>query len=95
MEYYAYVCGMQPKATQSSRAGASKTSFIRTFIIRSFKYSDPFLPLERQSLKNAWNKLWKDFGGKNDFNDNHREEITDFVQSILEFQECDEEDVQT
>ncbi|PRD34516.1 UNVERIFIED_CONTAM: hypothetical protein NCL1_14384 [Trichonephila clavipes] len=30
-----------------------------------------------------------------DFNDDHREEITDFVQSIPGFQECDEEDVQT
>ncbi|PRD27164.1 UNVERIFIED_CONTAM: hypothetical protein NCL1_36134 [Trichonephila clavipes] len=30
-----------------------------------------------------------------DFNDDHREEFTDFVQSILGFQECDEEDVET
>ncbi|PRD35601.1 UNVERIFIED_CONTAM: hypothetical protein NCL1_11077 [Trichonephila clavipes] len=30
-----------------------------------------------------------------DFNDDHREEITDFVQSIPGFRECDEEDVET
>ncbi|GFS95177.1 uncharacterized protein TNCV_2705211 [Trichonephila clavipes] len=30
-----------------------------------------------------------------DFNDDHREEFTDFVQSIPGFQECDEEDVET
>ncbi|GFY25698.1 uncharacterized protein TNCV_3060301 [Trichonephila clavipes] len=29
------------------------------------------------------------------FNDDHREEITDFIQSIPRFQECDEEDVET
>ncbi|GFY10672.1 uncharacterized protein TNCV_2194931 [Trichonephila clavipes] len=33
--------------------------------------------------------------GEKDFNDDHREEITDFVQSILRFQECDEEDAET
>ncbi|GFX33739.1 uncharacterized protein TNCV_3961481 [Trichonephila clavipes] len=33
--------------------------------------------------------------GEKDFNDDHREEITDFVQSIPGFQECDEEDVET
>ncbi|GFW18724.1 uncharacterized protein TNCV_1369781 [Trichonephila clavipes] len=49
--------------------------------------------LERQSLKNAWNKLWPDLEGEKDFNDDHREMI-DFVQSILGFQECDE-DVET
>ncbi|GFX76254.1 uncharacterized protein TNCV_4036551 [Trichonephila clavipes] len=46
--------------------------------------------LEGQSLKNAWNKLWPDLDGEKDFNDDHREDITDFVQSILGFQECDE-----
>ncbi|GFV64254.1 uncharacterized protein TNCV_3000191 [Trichonephila clavipes] len=30
-----------------------------------------------------------------DFNDDQREEITDFVQSIPGFQECDEEDIET
>ncbi|GFW68780.1 uncharacterized protein TNCV_3639951 [Trichonephila clavipes] len=50
--------------------------------------------LKRQSLKNAWNKLWPDLEGEKDFNDDHREEITDFVQSIPGFQECDE-DVET
>ncbi|GFV99284.1 hypothetical protein TNCV_1512561 [Trichonephila clavipes] len=30
-----------------------------------------------------------------DFNDDHREEITDFFQSIPGFQECAEEDVET
>ncbi|PRD29529.1 UNVERIFIED_CONTAM: hypothetical protein NCL1_29125 [Trichonephila clavipes] len=33
--------------------------------------------------------------GEKDFNDNHGEEITDFVQLIPGFQECDEEDVET
>ncbi|GFV19114.1 uncharacterized protein TNCV_3223321 [Trichonephila clavipes] len=33
--------------------------------------------------------------GEKYFNDDHREEITDFVQSIRGFQECDEEDVET
>ncbi|GFY30509.1 uncharacterized protein TNCV_3522721 [Trichonephila clavipes] len=43
----------------------------------------------------AWNKLWPDLEGGKDFNDDHREEITDFVQSIPGFQECDEEDIGT
>ncbi|GFT02836.1 hypothetical protein TNCV_1846491 [Trichonephila clavipes] len=51
--------------------------------------------LERQSLKNAWNKLWPDLEVEKGFNDDHRKEITDFVQSIPGFQECDEEDVET
>ncbi|GFX03864.1 hypothetical protein TNCV_4677691 [Trichonephila clavipes] len=51
--------------------------------------------LERQSMKNAWNKLWPDLEAEKDYNDDHREEITDFVQSIKGFQECDEEDVET
>ncbi|GFY31676.1 jerky protein homolog-like [Trichonephila clavipes] len=51
--------------------------------------------LERQSLKNAWNKLWLDLEGEKDFNNDHMEEITDLVQSIPGFQECDEEDVET
>ncbi|GFX29593.1 hypothetical protein TNCV_4776651 [Trichonephila clavipes] len=38
--------------------------------------------LERQSLKNALNKIWPGLEGKKDFNDDNREEITDFVQSI-------------
>ncbi|GFX29600.1 uncharacterized protein TNCV_4776721 [Trichonephila clavipes] len=42
--------------------------------------------LERQSQKNAWNKLWPDLEGEKDFNDDHREENTGFVQSILGFQ---------
>ncbi|GFX81502.1 jerky-like protein [Trichonephila clavipes] len=49
---------------------------------------------ERQSLKNAWNKLWPDLEAEKDFNDSHKEEITDFVQSFPGFQECDE-DVET
>ncbi|GFW99164.1 uncharacterized protein TNCV_3009321 [Trichonephila clavipes] len=32
--------------------------------------------------------------GEKDFNDDHREEITDFVQSIPGFPKCDEEDVE-
>ncbi|GFU75644.1 uncharacterized protein TNCV_2863581 [Trichonephila clavipes] len=51
--------------------------------------------LERQSLKKAWNRLWPDLKGEKYFNNDHREEITDFVQSIPGFQECDEEDVET
>ncbi|GFV34070.1 hypothetical protein TNCV_3979181 [Trichonephila clavipes] len=51
--------------------------------------------LERQSLKNAWNKLWPGLEGEKDFNDDHREEITDFVQSIPGFQESDEADAET
>ncbi|GFS66277.1 jerky-like protein [Trichonephila clavipes] len=35
--------------------------------------------LERQSLKNAWNKLWTDLEGKKTSMTNHRDEITDFV----------------
>ncbi|GFX61396.1 uncharacterized protein TNCV_4894401 [Trichonephila clavipes] len=50
---------------------------------------------KRQSLKNAWNKLWTDLEGKKDFNNDHRKEITDFLQSIPGFQECDEGDVET
>ncbi|GFT04881.1 uncharacterized protein TNCV_4712551 [Trichonephila clavipes] len=46
---------------------------------------------ERQNLKNAWNKVWPDLAGEKDFSDDHGEEITDFVQSILGFQECDAE----
>ncbi|GFV46955.1 uncharacterized protein TNCV_3033521 [Trichonephila clavipes] len=42
-----------------------------------------------------WNKLWPDLKGEKDFDDDHREEITDFVQSIPRFQDCDEEDVET
>ncbi|GFT95422.1 HTH CENPB-type domain-containing protein [Trichonephila clavipes] len=34
--------------------------------------------LERQSLKTAWNKARPDLEAKKDFNDDHREEITDF-----------------
>ncbi|GFY25262.1 hypothetical protein TNCV_2483821 [Trichonephila clavipes] len=33
--------------------------------------------------------------GEKDVNDDHRQKITDFIQSIPEFQECDEEDVET
>ncbi|GFT32961.1 jerky protein homolog-like [Trichonephila clavipes] len=47
--------------------------------------------LERQSPKNAWNKLWPDLEAEKGFNDDHREEITDVVQSIPGFQECDED----
>ncbi|GFT26543.1 hypothetical protein TNCV_3603901 [Trichonephila clavipes] len=50
--------------------------------------------LERQSLKNAWNKLWPDLEGEKDFNDAYKED-TDFIQTILGFEECDEEDVET
>ncbi|PRD28629.1 UNVERIFIED_CONTAM: hypothetical protein NCL1_31791 [Trichonephila clavipes] len=51
--------------------------------------------LERQNLKNARNKLWSDLEGEKDFNDDHREDITDFAQSIPGFQDCDKEDVET
>ncbi|PRD31964.1 UNVERIFIED_CONTAM: Jrkl [Trichonephila clavipes] len=50
--------------------------------------------LERQRLKNAWSKLWPNLEGEKDFNDDPREEIIDFVQSIPGFQECDEDDVE-
>ncbi|GFW06250.1 uncharacterized protein TNCV_37251 [Trichonephila clavipes] len=50
--------------------------------------------LERQSLENAWNKLWPDLEREKDFNEDHREEITDFVISIPGFQEYNE-DVET
>ncbi|GFU43048.1 uncharacterized protein TNCV_3141621 [Trichonephila clavipes] len=51
--------------------------------------------LARISLKNVWNKLWPDLEGQKEYNVDHREEITDFVQSIPGFQECDEEDKET
>ncbi|GFU91214.1 hypothetical protein TNCV_4925441 [Trichonephila clavipes] len=47
--------------------------------------------LERQSLKNSSNKLWPDLKGEKDLNADRREVITDFVQSIPGFQECDEQ----
>ncbi|GFW62967.1 protein GVQW3 [Trichonephila clavipes] len=58
----------------------SRTSFIRTFIIRGVKYPDQF--------------FFQLHVHEKDFNDDHREEITDFVQSIPGFQQCDE-DVET
>ncbi|PRD29832.1 UNVERIFIED_CONTAM: hypothetical protein NCL1_28191 [Trichonephila clavipes] len=36
-----------------------------------------------------------DLEGEKDFNNNHREEITDFVQLIPGFQECDEKYIET
>ncbi|GFV38855.1 hypothetical protein TNCV_2814711 [Trichonephila clavipes] len=36
-----------------------------------------------------------DLEGEKDFNDDHREDITDLVQSIPGFPECDEEDAET
>ncbi|GFV86920.1 uncharacterized protein TNCV_2198721 [Trichonephila clavipes] len=59
-----------------------------------YMLADAWGSLERQSLKNVWNKQWPDLEGVKDFNDNDREEITDLVQSIPGFQECDE-DVET
>ncbi|GFS74540.1 hypothetical protein TNCV_458731 [Trichonephila clavipes] len=44
-----------------------------------------------QRLKNAWEKLWPDLESEKYFNDNHREEINNFVQSIPGFQEGDED----
>ncbi|GFV70323.1 hypothetical protein TNCV_4797421 [Trichonephila clavipes] len=65
----------------------SRTSFIRTFTIRSVKYLDQFfLSTTCTVYENAWNKLWPDLEGEKDFNDDHREEITDFVQSFPGFQ---------
>ncbi|GFS75607.1 hypothetical protein TNCV_3423921 [Trichonephila clavipes] len=61
-----------------------KLNFARAFLSCFQEYV-----FERQSLKNTWNKLWPNLEGKKDFNDDHREEITDLVQSIPEFQECD------
>ncbi|GFY14501.1 hypothetical protein TNCV_1315551 [Trichonephila clavipes] len=42
-------------------------------------------------MEKCKNKLWPDAEGKKHFNDDLREEITDFVQSIPGFQECDED----
>ncbi|PRD32134.1 UNVERIFIED_CONTAM: hypothetical protein NCL1_21401 [Trichonephila clavipes] len=80
----------------------------RKEVLWSVKYPDQFFlstayeyvfeqcadSLERQNLKNAWNKLWLDLEGEKDFNDENREEITDRVQAIPGFQEFDE-DVET
>ncbi|GFX97822.1 hypothetical protein TNCV_4904731 [Trichonephila clavipes] len=49
----------------------------------------------KDRLKNVWNKLWSDLEGRKDVNDDHREEITNFVQLIPIFHDCDEEDVET
>ncbi|GFX80716.1 uncharacterized protein TNCV_758231 [Trichonephila clavipes] len=38
--------------------------------------------------------LWPDLEGEKYFNDDHREEINDFVLWIPGFQECDEENVE-
>ncbi|PRD30755.1 UNVERIFIED_CONTAM: hypothetical protein NCL1_25447 [Trichonephila clavipes] len=54
------------------------TSFIRASIIRTSFFVSTFVHLE----------------GEKDYNDDHRDEITDFVQSIQGFQECDE-DIET
>ncbi|GFT74019.1 uncharacterized protein TNCV_3707551 [Trichonephila clavipes] len=43
----------------------------------------------------VFEKCNADLEDEKDFIDDHREEFTDFVQSILGFQECDEEDVET
>ncbi|GFW70670.1 uncharacterized protein TNCV_2922251 [Trichonephila clavipes] len=51
--------------------------------------------LERKSLNNTGNKLWPDLVGEKHFIDDHREEIADFIQLILGFQEYDEENVET
>ncbi|GFU60218.1 hypothetical protein TNCV_4249201 [Trichonephila clavipes] len=40
------------------------------------------------------NKQWLDLEGEKDSNDDLREKITDFVQSIQGFRECDEEDIE-
>ncbi|GFU95592.1 uncharacterized protein TNCV_3332591 [Trichonephila clavipes] len=45
-------------------------------------------------IRNIWNKLWPDLEGEKNFYDDRREEITDFVQPIPGFKECDE-DVET
>ncbi|GFV64289.1 hypothetical protein TNCV_575731 [Trichonephila clavipes] len=44
--------------------------------------------MARKSLEKAWNNLWPDLEDEKDFNDKHREDFTDFVQSITRFQEC-------
>ncbi|GFV14112.1 hypothetical protein TNCV_525881 [Trichonephila clavipes] len=38
-----------------------------------------------------WNKLWPDLEGEKDFNDDHKEEIIEVVQSMPGFQECNED----
>ncbi|GFV09654.1 hypothetical protein TNCV_2937651 [Trichonephila clavipes] len=55
----------------------SRTSFIRTSNIRSVKYPNQF--------------SFGNLEGEKDYNDDDRDEITDFVQSIPGFQEYDEE----
>ncbi|GFV90267.1 hypothetical protein TNCV_4379821 [Trichonephila clavipes] len=48
---------------------------------------------EKPKVRDIWEI--SNIEGEKVSNDNHGEEINDFVQSILEFQECDEEDVET
>ncbi|GFW38224.1 uncharacterized protein TNCV_3839521 [Trichonephila clavipes] len=47
----------------------------------------------KPKVKGIWGI--SDLESEKDYNDDHREEITDFVQSIPGFQECNEEDVET
>ncbi|GFX58214.1 hypothetical protein TNCV_4049721 [Trichonephila clavipes] len=53
-----------------------------------------FLLTTCTAYENAWNKLWPDLKGEKDFNYDPRQENTDFVKSIPEFQKCNE-DVET
>ncbi|GFX22662.1 hypothetical protein TNCV_2993971 [Trichonephila clavipes] len=77
----------------------SKTCHLSERLLIKRQISGPdffsnYTSFERQPEK-AWDKLWPDLEGEKDFNDDHKEEITDFVQSIPGFQECDEGDVET
>ncbi|GFU93390.1 chitin synthase chs-2 [Trichonephila clavipes] len=83
----------------AKKVNGFKTAVQSTRVLKSTRktccsHAEAWDSLERQSLKNAGNKLWPDLEGEKDFDDDHREEITDFLQSIPGFQECDE-DVET
>ncbi|GFV07736.1 uncharacterized protein TNCV_4942381 [Trichonephila clavipes] len=66
------------------------------FIIQSIKYPNQFFwPTTCTVYEYVFEKCNADLGGEKNFNDDHREEFTDVVQSIPGFQDCDEEDVET
>ncbi|GFV65328.1 uncharacterized protein TNCV_4573281 [Trichonephila clavipes] len=50
---------------------------------------------QTEELFGEYQYVFRNLEKERNFNDDHREEITDFVQSIPGFQECDEEDVET
>ncbi|GFS95117.1 uncharacterized protein TNCV_2704721 [Trichonephila clavipes] len=79
-----------------SRASNIRTNFFcQLHVLYMNMFSNNVGTRSKDSLKNGWNKLWPDLKDEKDFKDDHREEITDFVQSIPGFQECVEEYVET